>query len=339
MRLQNPEQLLKHTQPLAPMYLVSGDEQLLQQESCDLIRQQCRQQGFNDRQVFHIQSNADWQDAQAASNSLSLFAERQLIEIRLPAGKVNEVGKKALLALVEHLNPDNVILISCPKLEASSTKSNWLKAIEQNGIFLPVWPLNNQQLPQWLKQRLSKQGLSAEPEALQLIAERVEGNLLAAQQEIDKLALIINDSHISANQVLAAVADSSRYNVFSLMDHCLNGNAQTAIKTLHGLRAEGTDALPILALMTRDVRRLYHIKKATQNGQNISNALQKNGVFRQQQGAFQQALNRLGTTQLTQLLSQCQIIDQSCKGLHKSSPWILIEQLIISLSSQHKASK
>lgn len=331
MRLQSPEQLSQHLQKLAPVYLISGDEHLLQQESCDLIRQQCRQQGFNERQVFHIQSNADWHDVQAASNSMSLFAERQLIEIRLPAGKVNESGKKALLELTQNPNPDNVILIICPKLEASSTKSKWLKLIEQQGVFLPIWPLNAKQLPQWLKQRLSKQGLSADPDALQLIAERVEGNLLAAQQEIDKLALIINGTHITLDQVLAAVADSSRYNVFSLIDHCLGGHSQQALKTLHGLRAEGSEALAILALLARDIRRLHYIHLATQNGQDIATALQKNGVFRQQQAAFRQAVNRVSKQQLSKLLSHCQIIDQACKGLHKSSPWLLLEQLIVSL--------
>lgn len=333
MRLRGPEQLAKQCQNLAPVYLISGDETLLQQESCDLIRQQCKAQGFNERQVFHPQVNADWGEILAAANSLSLFAERQLIEIRLAAGKVNEVGKKALIELVQTPNPDNVLLITSPKLEGASNKSVWLKAIEQHGVFLPIWPLDAKQLPNWLQQRLAQQGLSADAEALQLIADRVEGNLLAAQQEVDKLALIANDSHIGIELVLEAVADSSRYSVFNLLDYCLSGDVPHALKVLHGLRGEGNEPLSILWLLVRDIRRLYQIQTAVDNGQHIDTVLQKNGVFRQQQPVFKQALRRVSKPRLTQLLSLGQTADQACKGMHASNPWVLLEQIILSLGA------
>lgn len=333
MRLRGPDQLAKQCQNLAPVYLISGDETLLQQESCDMIRQQCKLQGFSERQVFHPQVNADWGEILAAANSLSLFADRQLIEIRLPTGKVNETGKKALLELVQTPNPDNVILITSPKLEGASNKSTWLKAIEQQGVFLPIWPLEAKQLPNWLQQRLAQQGLSADQEALQLIADRVEGNLLAAQQEVDKLALIANDSHIGLELVLDAVADSSRYSVFNLLDYCLGGDVQHALKVLHGLKGEGNEPLSILWLLVRDIRRLHQIQSAVDMGQNIESVLQKNGVFRQQQGAFKQALRRLSKPQLTQLLSLGQVADQACKGMHKSNPWVLLEQLVLGLGA------
>ncbi|RPO60689.1 DNA polymerase III subunit delta [Pseudomonas aeruginosa] len=214
-----PAQLAKHLQgPLAPVYVISGDEPLLCQEACDAIRQACRERDFGERQVFNAEANFDWGLLLEAGASLSLFAEKRLIELRLPSGKPGDKGAAILQEYLQRPPEDTVLLLSLPKLDGSTQKTKWAKAlIDGNAAqFIQVWPVDVHQLPQWIRQRLSQAGLSASPEALELIAARVEGNLLAAAQEIEKLKLLAEGNQIDAATVQAAVADSARFDVFGL---------------------------------------------------------------------------------------------------------------------------
>lgn len=331
MRLR-ADQLQQHlNQALLPVYLITGDEPLLIQENCDLIRQACRQQGFTEREVYHADASFDWSMLLDSVNALSLFAERKIIELRLPTGKVNDAGRKALQAYTEHTNSDTVLLISGPKLDASTLKTVWFKAVEKTGATLQVWPMEHYQLPKWINQRLRQHGLKADQDAVQLIAERVEGNLLAAQQEIEKLALLIPDQHITSDAVLAAVADSSRYSVFNLVDRCLQGNAANALKVLHGLRGEGTEALVVLWAVLREIRRLLAVQQQIGQGQAPDRALQSNGVRPPQQRNYQSAIKRLPTRLLYQLLEVAEHADQAAKGLRRETPWLHLETLVMSL--------
>ena len=228
----SPAQLGKHLQgTLAPIYVVCGDEHLLCQEACDAIRAATRAQGFSERQVFHVETGFDWGQLIEAGASLSLFAEKRLIELRIPNGKPGDKGAAALLDYLARPAEDTVLLISLPKLDGSTQKTKWAKALidGKDVQFLQIWPVDAAQLPQWIRQRLAQAGLSADQEAVELIAARVEGNLLAAAQEIEKLKLLADAGQISADTVQAAVADSARYDVFGLIDAALHGQAAHAL--------------------------------------------------------------------------------------------------------------
>lgn len=316
---------------LLPLYFVSGDEPLLQQECCDQIRQQCRNQGFDEREVYHAESGFDWTQIVDSANSLSLFGEKKIIELRLNSPKIPDAGKKALKAYCENTNPDTVLLITSTKVEAATQKTAWYKQLDKTGATITLWPLDHNQLPKWISNRLSQKGLSATPDAIALICERVEGNLLAAQQEIDKLTLLTDETNITADTVLEAVADSSRYSVFNLVDRCLEGDAAAAIKVLTGLKGEGTEPLVILWALLREIRRLISIQQQMNSGQAMDRAFQTNGIRPQQQRLFSKAVNRIHHKQLFGLLTIADITDKACKGMHNASPWQLLQDIVMRL--------
>jgi len=246
----NAGQLARHLQgALAPVYVVSGDEPLLCQEAADAIRGAARQQGYSERQVFHADAGFDWGQLHQAGASLSLFAERRLIELRIGNGKPGDKGAAALLEYLARPAEDTLLLISLPKLDGSTQKTKWAKALIDGPQcqFLQIWPVELGQLPQWIRQRLSEAGHSASAEAVDLIAARVEGNLLAAAQEIEKLKLLAENGRIEVETVQAAVADSARFDVFGLLETLLAGDAAHALRMLNGLRGEGVEALFIVA--------------------------------------------------------------------------------------------
>lgn len=244
-----PAQLAKHLQgPLAPVYAVSGDDPLLCQEACDAIRAACRAREFSERQVFHVDAGFDWNLLREAGASLSLFAERRLLELRMPAGKPSEPGVAALLDYLARPPEDTVLLLSLPRLDGKTQKARWAKALIDGEAcqFMQVWPVDAAQLPQWLRQRLAQAGLAATPEAIDLLVARTEGNLLAAVQEIEKLRLLVEGNQLDAATVQASVADSARFDLFGLLDAALAGEAAHALRMLEGLRGEGVEAPVVL---------------------------------------------------------------------------------------------
>src|SRR6218665_17122 len=248
-----PAQLSKHLQSgLAPVYAISGDDPLLCQEAADAIRAATRAQGFTERQVFNADASFDWGNLLQAGNSLSLFAEKRVLELRIPNGKPGDKGTAALLEYLARPPEDTLLLISLPKLDGSTQKTKWAKAIIDGpqAQFVQIWPVEVHQLPQWIRQRMSQIGMSATQEAVDLIAARVEGNLLAAAQEIEKLKLLADGNQIDAATVQAAVADSARYDVFGLIDAVLNGEAAHALRILEGLRGEGVEPLFIVVMLS-----------------------------------------------------------------------------------------
>ncbi len=342
MRLR-ADQLNRHLQQSpAPLYYVSSDEPFQLQESCDAIRRCFRENGFTEREVMQVDRSFDWQELLSSANSLSLFAERKLIELRLSSPKPGDAGSKVLRKYVEHLNPDTALLISSPKIDASTQKTKWFKTLENAGVMLQLWPLDAQQLPHWIEQRLKQHGLNADREALLMIAERVEGNMLAAAQEVDKLSLLVSDKTISAETVAAVVADSSRYNVYNLADHALAGRSREALRALSGLRAEGGDALHILWALSRDIRLLSDAHHAQQQNQSIDAFLKRQRVFDKRIPLIKGALKRLGGREkINSLFSLAQDIDHATKGLSKESVWDELAELCLRLggSSKLKISK
>lgn len=199
---------------LAPIYFVSGDEPFQVGEACQLIREQARAQGVTEREVFHVDRSFDWNQLTASAGAMSLFAERKLIEVQLPTGKPGDAGAKALVAYAEQAAEENILLVISGKLEAAQQRSKWYKALDKVGAMLAIWPIDAAQLPQWIRQRLQLRGLKPTPEAVALLADRVEGNLLAADQEMEKLLLLNGAGDVDAEQVMEAVSDSARFDAF-----------------------------------------------------------------------------------------------------------------------------
>ncbi len=329
-----PEQLASHLQKqLLPLYVVSGDEPLLVQEASDLIRRHAREQGCTDRQVIDASpKNFDWQEILSSASSMSLFSERKLVELRLPSGKPGAAGSKALCAYVELASPDDVLLIIAGKIDKQSMKSKWVKTLEKGGAIIQLWPISAKDLPRWLQQRVANAGMSIDPDALQFLCERVEGNLLAAAQEIEKLKLLIDGTNITAEAVTGAVSDNARYNLFEMVDSALRGDASSSLRMLHGLRAEGTEATVVLWALSREIRTINLVQADCRNGQNVQQALRNQRVWNNRIQLMQGACTRHNTESVATILEMSAQADGSIKGFADGKPWDNLEALVVALA-------
>ncbi|MBC3411375.1 DNA polymerase III subunit delta [Pseudomonas sp. SWRI51] len=335
----SPAQLNKHLQgSLAPVYIVSGDDPLLCQEAADAIRAAARQQGFDERQVFSADANFDWGTLLMAGASLSLFAQRRLLELRLPSGKPGDKGAAALIEYCAKPAEDTLLLISLPKLDGSAQKTKWGKALVEGGNcqFIQIWPVDAHQLPQWINQRLAQAGLSAQRDAVDLIATRVEGNLLAAAQEIEKLKLLAEGNSITVETVQAAVADSARFDVFGLVDAILNGEAGHALRMLEGLRGEGVEPPVILWALARELRLLAGLAQQFSQGVPLDKAFSqaRPPVWDKRRPLVSKALQRLSAQRWAMLLQDAQHIDAQIKGQAVGSPWTSLSRLALLMAGQ-----
>jgi DNA polymerase-3 subunit delta len=333
-----PEQLSRtlSSQNL-PLYWLSGDEPLLMIEAADLIRSQYREKGYTEREILNVDKSFDWGHFLQSTGNLSLFAEKKIIELRLTTAKMEDAGKKAIQHYLSELNPDYLILMSGPKLDAATLKTKWFTEIEKHGAFVQIWPIKTEELSSWLEQRLLREGIQADSEAVHLLVDKVEGNLLAAMQEIEKLKLLSFDTgentiRLDAKTVMQVVADSSRYNVYQLIDAALLGDVSRAQKMLAGLKNEGIFPLIILAALCRELRTLLPMLEKKSEGQGVNAIIQSGRVWFNRKQAVTAALARLDTQSVWKLLDHSRLIDQSIKGLSRANPWIGLSLLLLQLS-------
>jgi len=311
--------LLQHG--LKPLYLVHGDEALLAQEAADAIRAAARVAGFEERKVFTVSgAHFDWSGLIGASQEMSLFAQRQLIEIRIPSGKPGKEGSEALQRYVEHLSEDVLTLVQCPRLDGQQTKSAWFGALDGAGVTLRVEAVPRQALPAWIAQRLARQQQrvddgEAGQRTLAFFADCVEGNLLAAHQEIQKLGLLYPAGSLSFEQVEAAVLNVARYDVFKLGEAVLAGRVARALRMLDGLRAEGEAPVLVHWTLAEDIRALKRVKDAVAGGQPVPLALREARVWGLREKLFERALPLLTPLTLDGLLRAASICDGLVKGL------------------------
>ena len=317
---------------LKPCYLISGDEALLSGEAADLIRLEARNQGFEERQIFHA-DRVNWDDFLSGAQALSLFADKRLVELRIPNSKPGAEGSRALVQFVGSIPEDMLLLVITGKLDRNQQKSKWVRTLENSGGHIQVWPVDQKYMPDWLAQRLRAKGIQAEREAVNILAERVAGNLLAAQQEVEKLALLTS-GHLDAKTMADMVVGSARYDVFNLADHCLAGNAREAITNLQGLREEGTEATLVLWALTKEVRQLVQIKDACANGQSLTAAIRSAGVWQKRQPLFHGAARRTDLEQVAELLKLCKLCDRAIKSNFHGAPWLKMKSLVMGLSGR-----
>ena len=324
----NPDQLAAHLQRgLAPLYLIFGDEPLLALEAADAIRAQARQAGYAEREVFTAEGGFSWQNLLASGDSLSLFADRRIIEIRIPSGKPGTEGGQALQDYCARLPADTVTLVTCPKLDKQAQATKWFKALEQAGALIPVYPVERARLPQWIAARLAVQGQRADQATLQFLADRVEGNLLAAHQEIQKISLLFPAGQLNFDQVREAVMDVSRYDVFNLSDAMLAGDAGRLVRILDGLKGEGVAPTLALWAMTQEIRTLARLKLGQGRGAALSQMLRELRVWESRQSLVQRALSRLNEAHLVAGLKQAAALDRMIKGLSRGDVWDELLQL------------
>ncbi len=338
---QLPQHLAKG---LRPLYTVWGDEPLLAQEAGDAIRAAARAAGCTERQVHTVSgAHFDWSSLLGASQAMSLFAERQLIEIRIPGGKPGKDGSEALQRYCDQLSDDIVTLVQLPKLDRTQQSSGWFGALDAAGVTVRVDPIERKALPQWIAQRLAAQGQRVMggdegQRTLAFFADRVEGNLLAAHQEVQKLGLLYPAGELGFEQIEAAVLNVARYDVFKLGEAVLAGQVARALRMLEGLQAEGEAAVLVHWTLAEDIRALKRVRDAMQGGKPLPMALRENRVWGVRERLFERAVPLLTDNGLAALLDAAQICDGLVKGLrHPDWPldaWESLRRLVLMLIEQ-----
>lgn len=323
---------------LHPVYLISGDEALLVQECADRVRSAARAAGCEERLVLDAGDRRfDWLELAQGAGSLSLFASRRLLELRLPDGKPGAEGSRALLAYLDDPPPDDVLLIVAGRIDRAGTNSKWYQALDSAGATVTLWPVDAQELPRWLQRRADSLGLAIGHDAAALLAELVEGNLLAAVQELEKLRLRAGGAPVTAEEVGSAVGDSARYNLFACVDSALTGDAARALRMLQGLRAEGLQPPLLLWGLTRELHTLQRLAEAVAAGSNPSRALAAARVWQKRQPILQAALERHDGDGCARLLQAALHVDGCIKGYATGDPWQQLELLLLALAGDGTA--
>jgi DNA polymerase III subunit delta len=306
---------------LAPVYFLSGDEPLQLGEAADAIRKAARSAGYTAREIFSVETGFSWNQLALCADSLSIFSDKKIIELRIASGNIGTEGAKALTSYCERLPQDTLLLITAGKLTSASLKTRWVESIDKVGVLVQVWALEGQELLNWLQQRAQQCGLHIEIEGIKLIASRIEGNLLAADQEISKLYVLHGATKLSTADISDAVADSSRYDVFKLMDAVLAAQTNRIIKILSGLRAEGIAAPIVLWAVTKEARALIKIKIALAGGQNKDTVFRNNQIWDKRKALVDKALGRLKVADLNHILVLSAQADRQIKGQQAGDAW------------------
>ena len=312
---------------LLTFYIVYGEEPLLAIESADLIRKMARMNGYIEREIFTIDNQFKKSDLLLRSNSLSLFGERRLIDIRVPSGKPGKEGGKAIEDYCCSLPPDTLTLVTLPNIDKQGKTTKWFKALEKAGSIISVSLVELSQLPDWINQRLSIQNQRTDPDTLRFFAEKVEGNLLAANQEIKKLALLYPPGTLSFAQIKDAVMEVARYDIYKLSDAMVTGEIARFILVLKGLQGEGTAVPFILTILVGQIRSLIIIRKGLDSGKPYTQLMREAKVWGDRQKVMGNAAKRVGLKLLVQALLHAARIDKISKGVTKGDAWDEIEQL------------
>lgn len=313
---------------LAPVYLVAGSEPLLVQECRDWIIQAAQEQGFAERAVHDVSKNFDWDLLAEDSAALSLFSSRKIVDIRLPAGRPGRNGSKALLEIVKAADPDILPLVSCGKWDTSLRKSKWATELARAGVLVEIWPVKPRQLPQWIKNRMVAAGLDPDPDAVAMLADLVEGNLLAAQQEIDKLVLLEQGARVSAGDVIRAVANSARFDAFRLVECALQGQLGECLRVASGLQRTQVAIQAVCGALYRELSLTDTVRTALQSGENESSVFGKLRIWQARQAPIRRALGRLSEFDFGESFRALALIDRQSKGRAPGDPWQTLDRLL-----------
>jgi len=329
----NPQQLKTHVSgELKPVYLLSGDEPLLVDEALAVLRAAAVDQGYTERERHIAERSFDWDGLAVGLQTMSLFAERRMIEVRLPTGKPGVDGSKFLVEAVANPVPDTIIVVITPKLDRSAQKSKWATSLAKIGVWVPLFAPDTAELPRWLSGRLAAAGLKAERDALQLLVAQVEGNLLAAKQEIDKLALLAVDGQVTIDTVRTSVADGARFDVFQLGDAALAGKNARVARILYSLEKEGVAAPLVVWSLVRESMTVADVIFRVAAGQSVGQAMAKAGVWRDRQSLFRHATQERDVLFARRLVASASRTERIVKGSLRGRPWNALLELAMMLA-------
>jgi len=327
-----PEQLaMSLERGLAQVYLIAGEEPLLLQECCDQVREAARAQGFIEREILHVEAGFDWSLLQQVA-APSLFATQKIIDLRIRTGKPGRTGAKALSAWADAPDPDVVLLVSCENWAASSRKSRWAARLGKAGQRVDIWPVKPQQMRDWLLHRMRRQGMQPTDEAVSILADRLAGNLLAAKQEIDRLVLLKGTGGISAEDVIESVADSSRFDAFTLAEHMLAGDLDAGLRVVAGLKRMDTPLPLLLGALIRELKITEACRLAIRAGKPEAGVFKRLNVWPKRQQQVRAAARRLDTRSLFGAFRTLALIDRQSKGRAAGDPWQSLDSLLFQLA-------
>lgn len=313
---------------LLPAYVIHGDEPLLAMEAADAVRAAARRGGFTEREVIEPGRGFDWSEFTHATASLSLFASKKILELRLPGGKPGTPGAAAIVDYCERPNPDELLLVTLPRLDRTSQGSAWFNALARLGAVVDVWPLERARLPAWIGERLARQKQRAPREVLAFLAERVEGNLLAAHQELQKLALLAPEGELSLDTVQQAVASVARYDPYDAAEALIGGDLARYARVVEGLRAEGEPPTFVLFVLSSGLFALHDVQQGASADRIFNRTLKR---------AVEGAAHRIAPRRVERAIAEAAAIDRAIKGVGRGEPWEAFVRLGLNLAGGSKA--
>lgn len=333
MRLR-PEQLPARLKQgsLAAVYLLSGDEPLQVIEAADAVRARARAEGFAERDVLDVHRHFDWNELSRAGANLSLFSQRRIIELRLGSYSPGRDGGPALVDFCARRDTDTLLLITAERLDKKALEARWARAVDEVGVIIQVWPVEAAQLPAWIAKRMERHGKRMDDDAAELIAQRVEGNLLAASQEVDKLALLVDAAHITLDDIARAVTDSTRYDVFAMLDAGMAGNGGRVTVMLRGLRQEDAEPVAVLGACMFELRRFCAMAAAVATDMTPDQAAAKWRIRPQHLPAVRAALKRIPAQRAYRFLREAAHVERTVKGATRLDPWLALETFLLRIA-------
>lgn len=332
MRLK-PEQLTGALERgLAPAYVLSGDEPLQLGEAADAIRAAARQRGYGLRELFHVERGLGWAAFLEACDSAPLFGDLRVLDLRVNA-KPDKEGAAALLRYLEKPPPDGILVLTLPRLTREDLNAAWARVADSSGVVIQVWPLEGRELIGWLDRRMNRLGLLADQSGLRLLAARVEGNLLAAAQEIEKLAILFGAGRIEDEQIVSAVCDCARYDVFDVAEAMLDGHTGRTLRVLRGLEGEGVAPLVVLWALTRELRSLAAVQQEIARGRQVDGVMARQRIFDKRRDAFARAARRLSRDGVLNAIRLCARVDRIAKGLEPGDPWLGLSDVCLRIAA------
>lgn len=319
--------------PLHPAYLVAGPELLLVQEAADAIRAQARAQGIGEREIFDADGrDFDWDTLEASFNAPSLFSARRLVEVRLPSGKPGKQGGEAIIAFCANPPPDVILLIIAGDW-SKAHQAKWFDAVSRVGVVSIAWAVKPHELSGWIGSRLRARGVRADAGAVRVLAERVEGNLLAAAQEIDKLVLLADDAPLDAERMQSLVANAARYDVFRLADAMLSGQVVQVSRMISGLRAEGDVVAGLMPMLVKELLRAAALARVQSRGGNVGAEMKTQGIWESRQAPFKRALQRhADAARWDRFVAEASHVDRMAKGREAGDAWVAMERLLLAIA-------
>ncbi|MCB1584254.1 MAG: DNA polymerase III subunit delta [Marinicella sp.] len=322
-------------QGLLPVYLLVGDEPLQLQEASDAIKRKASEQGFSERETYLVDNSFQWHELQNSAGNMSLFAAQRIIDLHIPNGKPGTQGSKSIVDFIDSMPADVMLIIRCDEWNAANDKTKWVKTIIDKGGFLRVYQPKAAELPQWIRQRCQSIGLQVDHDAISLLSMRLEGNLLAAAQELEKLKMRFPNQQITGKDIAGLVADSARFDVFRLTDALMDNNSARAIRIFRSLKKNDIPVVVIHWALERETRLLCELAFIRQQNRNVSPAdYRKLGVWQNRQAIIQSTLNRHPLTHWECCLQQLSDIDRMIKGRLAGDPWLTLEKWLLTFTNQ-----